>query len=161
MISTKLFFEDSILQEAAIKPRATQLLENLSKAVKTVCPSAPGFQLVDDLQDWAETMLNLRRTLMLSDKDYRIHFPCPSPDRNFDPNWMEAITADGCPFKKPNAGALRVRLCLFPAIAKYDAQPLKEDASVEDALTSNRKFFASFEELDIQSRSCIAKALSY
>jgi hypothetical protein len=132
MISTKLFFEDSILREAAIKPRATQLLENLSKALKTVCPSAPGFQVVDDLQDWAETMLNLKRTFMFSDKDYRIHFPCPSPDRNSDPNWMEAITADGC--------------------------PLKEDASVEDALTSNRKFFASFEERDIQTRSCIAKA---
>jgi hypothetical protein len=158
MVATKLFFEDPILREAAMKPRATQLLGNFSRALKTACPSAPGFQVVDDLQSWTRPMLDLKRTLMLGNKDYRIHFIRPSPDSKFDPKWMEAITADASSFKKPNARALRVRLYLFPAIVEYDAQLLVDGSSVEDALTSNRKFFSPFKNQDLKPRRCIAKA---
>jgi hypothetical protein len=78
MIATQLFFEDPVLRDAATKPRATSLFDNLCKALKTACLTAPGFQVVDKLQNWAETMIDLKRTLMLGDKDYRIHLPSES-----------------------------------------------------------------------------------
>jgi hypothetical protein len=152
MMLTKLLLD----KETNNQPRAARLLENLSEKLALAYPDAAGFKVVHKPENWAKQAMKLKQMLMISYAEYRVRFILPGCA--FDSEWMEGITVDGRPFRKENAGTLKVALCLFPGIAEYHAQPLEEDASIAEALTTNKKFFLSPTERLTSPKSCIAKA---
>jgi hypothetical protein len=142
-LSLKLMFADEDFEKSTVRIQAERLAVKAKRTLAQACSSAPGFHERDPL-DWAKAALKLKQILMISPKDYRVHFPFPGTD--FDPTWMKAEEFDGFALDDQKASEKKVACCLFPALFEKDPQPFKQNVTVEEILTNNKAFFPSFEE---------------
>jgi hypothetical protein len=142
-MSLKQIFADKDFETSTVRIQAERLVVKAERTLAQACPSAPGFHERDPL-DWAKAALKLKQTLMISPKDYRVHFPLPGTD--FDPTWMKAEEFDTYPLDDKKASGKKVACCLFPALLEKEPEPFKQHITVEEILTGNKRFFPSFEE---------------
>jgi hypothetical protein len=156
MITSKVLF-DKPEHQVETQQRAEQLLTALSHTLQDVRPGPGSFGDLSTHRGWVEEAVKLKKDLMVSPDDYRIHFS--NAGVPFDPAWMTGVATNGRPVDSRNVGSRKVALCLFPALWKHTPAPLEENASIEDALVSHRKFLASPKEWrSFVPKSCIGKA---
>lgn len=89
-------------------------------------------------KQWSEDAIQLKQSLMISPKDYGIHFCKPST--LFDASWMQAEDFDSCRVSDEHAEGKKILTCLFPALVQMDPDPFTEDTTCEEILTRNKKF---------------------
>lgn len=82
----------------------------MEDALKKACPDALGFLGLNDPLEWSENAVKLKQTLMISPKDYRIHYCIP--DSPFDPSWMQAKDIEGFSLRDTDAKDKLVSACL-------------------------------------------------
>ena len=152
----KLLFEDERFHNTEMKIGAQNLLNRLALSLKQAWPDAPGFAPLNDPQDWAEKGIKLKQALMISPRDYRIHYCMPGSP--YDPAWMEAEDAEGFPVV--DAQSRRVVTCLFPALTEQDPSPFGENPILDEILVVNKKFFPTFAEKQaLDPKMVICKAV--
>jgi hypothetical protein len=88
--------------------------------------------------------LELKRNLMISPYDYRVHYTTPGPV--FHSAWMEAEDQRGQRINPGHCAGKTVAVCLFPALLQFPTQKLPHDAGIPAALTRNNRFFNGREE---------------
>jgi hypothetical protein len=156
-IGMKLLFEDKNFKSSSLHLRAERMLADLEASLKYACPMAPGFKKLSTPQEWAETAVELKETLMLNAHEFRIH-NC-MPGTQFDPTWMQAVNYDRFPISDEEAMGKKIAVGLFPALTAHDASPFGDSATLEDVLAKNKTFFPSFEEKrGLDAKQVIAKA---
>ena len=149
--------EDDETQKSKLTTQLTTLHHNLLTALSTTLPSAPGLDPANAPHAWLTEASNLKRTLLLSPKDYRIHFPLP--DTAFDPSWMKPEDVHGIPLKDAETVGKRVVMCIFPALVQIEAGPFVENVKVEELLVVNKRFFPTpAERKAFEPRTVVSKA---
>jgi hypothetical protein len=136
--------EDDEAQKNRFNKQINKLHHNLLTALSSCCPSAPGLDPENNPRSWLEDASKLKQTLLLSPKDYRIHFCLPGTP--FDPSWMKPEDVYGIPLKDFETAGKRVTTCLFPALVELEPAPFGENTTVEDLLVSNKRFFPTQQE---------------
>ncbi|KAH4308205.1 hypothetical protein HBH70_050320 [Parastagonospora nodorum] len=156
-IGMKLLFEDKNFKSSLLQLRAERILADLEASLKYACPIAPGFKKLNTPQEWAETAVELKQTLMLNAHEFRIH-NC-MPGTQFNPTWMQAMNYERFPIPDEDAMGRNIAVGLFPALTAHDAPPFSDSATLEDVLAKNKTFFPSFEEKrGLDAKQVIAKA---
>jgi hypothetical protein len=150
-------FDNPDEQCRTIQPRVRELLNNFSEVTKSICrPHDTPCSMTPE--EMATESLKLKLSLMLSPKDYRIHYF--QPGARFDPTWMKARNEKNQQVEVNKATDQIITLCLFPALLVQDAQPFADDARIEDVLAKNKKFFAASDEpKSFDPKQCVAKAI--
>lgn len=125
---------------------------------KLAYPSAPGIKGLDEPTTWAEEALQLKQRLMISPKDYRIHFCLPGTQ--FDPTWMTAEDAKGFDIKGAEVTGKPILSCLFPALVEQNPKAFAKGAEIADALIKNKKFFPTWQEKQgLDPKTVVSKAV--
>jgi hypothetical protein len=97
-------------------------------------------------------------TLMISPKDYRIHYCLPGS--SFEPSWMRAEDLDGFPLTDTEAQNKRVRVCFFPALAELEPSEFNDKTVLAEVLVKDKLFFPnSVEKQSFDPKKVIAKAV--
>ncbi|KAF1911302.1 hypothetical protein BDU57DRAFT_524348 [Ampelomyces quisqualis] len=157
-LGVKLLFADEKFQENELRPRAKKLLDLVERALKEASPNAPGFRGLNDPREWSENAVKLKQTLMISPKDYRIHYCIP--DSRFESLWMQAEDAEGLSLTDAEAKDKLVSACLFPALAELEPKKFGEKPVLAEVLVSNKVFFpSSVEKQNFDPNKIIAKAV--
>ena len=151
-------FVDADEERTTVQPRQQELLRNLTSAAKLLLPPphmSPDGRVLEKL---AADAIKLKHALMLSPKDYRIHYCLPNI--MFDPTWMQAHNEESLEIEDRKAAGKNIALCLFPAPLAQDAMLFTDDASTKEALVKNNSFFPTCGELRaFNPKQCIAKAV--
>jgi hypothetical protein len=144
-------------QARIIEPRERELVKNFNEVTESICrPHDTPFSMTPE--DMAKESLKLKLSLMVSPKDYRIHY-C-EPGTLYDPKWMKARNDKNLQVADHKAADKDIILCLFPALLAQDAQPFADDARIEDVLAKNKRFFAASDEpKSFDPKQCVAKAI--
>jgi hypothetical protein len=95
----KLLFEDERFQKSKQELRAEVFLERVKAALKKVIPAVPGIEAAGGAKDWAKMAVKLKKDLMISQHDYRLHY-CKSTTP-FDFSWMTPVDSEGFTLKEP------------------------------------------------------------
>ncbi|KAJ8110499.1 hypothetical protein OPT61_g6673 [Boeremia exigua] len=150
-------FADADEKRTITQMRQKDLIRNLTLAAKLLLPSPHNLPDANVLQKLAADALSLKRALMLSPKDYRIHY-C-RPEVTFDLSWMQANSLEILDLEDRVVVGKPVALCLFPAVFAQEASPFDDGASIQDALVKNKRFFPSpSESKAFDPKHCITKA---
>lgn len=156
MMATKVSF-DQTEHKADEQKRVSEVLTTVSDLLEDVLPDPEGFRDPEAHNGWATDAVQLKKDLMISPDEYRLHVSKAGVD--FDPAWMTGMAKDGRPVNASNSGTRKVALCLFPAILRQEVVPFDDDASITDALVSHRRFLPTpRERRSLDPSSCIAKA---
>jgi hypothetical protein len=153
--------ETDKLQNNRLAKQVSSLEHNLLAALRISRPSAPGLdRKYGRPREWLQYALKLKHSLLLSPKDYRVHFCLPGTP--FDASWMVPEDVFGIPFLKENeTNGKRVVMCLFPALVEIEAAPFGEHVEVEEVLISNKRFFPTaaerraFDPKTVVSKACV------
>jgi hypothetical protein len=157
-----LMFNDETdkLQNNRLAKQVITLEHNLLEALRISRPSAPGCDPEYDPHQWLKDALKFKHSLLLSPKDYRVHFCLPGTP--YDESWMAAEDVFGIPFhKEAETEGKRVVMCLFPALVEIEAVPFGEHVEVEEVLISNKRFFPTaaerraFDPKTVVSKACV------
>lgn len=136
----------------------TKLIKRFVSAVKSAYPSAPGIEGLDEPATWVEGALKLKQRLMISPKEYRIHFCLPATP--FDPTWMMAEDPQGFTVKDAEAKGKKIFICLSPALAEQQPNAFEQSAEIADALIKNKRFFPTWpEKHGFEPKSVVSKAV--
>lgn len=141
-----------------VHARARELLLDLETSRKRIRPEAPGFQARNTAQEWAETVVQLKQTLLISPSEFRIRYCMPGS--RFAATWMQAEAADGSPMPETQAEGRSIAACLFPALTAHDAPLLHNKLDLADILIKNKTFFPSdADERALTTSKVISKAV--
>jgi hypothetical protein len=143
-VGMKLLFEDERFQKSKQELRAEVFLERVKAALKKVIPAVPGIEAAGGAKDWAKMAVKLKKDLMISQHDYRLHY-C-KPTTPFDFSWMTPVDSEGFTLKEPQTQGKRVAACLFPAFVQQDPLPFEDSVTLTDLLVCNKNFFPTFAE---------------
>ncbi|CAO2655818.1 Nn.00g046210.m01.CDS01 [Neocucurbitaria sp. VM-36] len=151
-------FADPDFHKAHLEVIAAKLIARFSETVTQAYPSAPGVGAIDESTDWVEGALKLKQRLMISPKEYRIHFCLPATP--FDPTWMTAEDAKGIPVNAAQAKGKTISTCLFPALVEQNPKGYEKRAEIADVLIENKKFFPTWQEKHgLDPKTVISKAV--
>lgn len=157
-VGFSLLFADESFRKTYQQPAVSKLIKRFSNAIRVAYPSAPSLKGLDDADAWAEKAFKLKQRLMLSPKDYRIHFCLPGTP--FDPTWMTAENDHGLTPTAADTKGKTIRVCLFPALVEQDSKAFGKDAVISDALVKNKNFFPTWQEKQaLDPKSVISKAV--
>lgn len=157
MIVTKILF-DKPEHRIDDQKRAANILVVLNKTLRVSGSDLDTFGDLELHESWVMEAVKLKKELMISPNDYRIHVS--KAGSAFDPAWMTGVGQDGRPVDGRNIGSRKAVLCLFPAILRLERQQLGDDANITDALVSHRKFLPTRRERSsFDPQRCIAKAI--
>jgi hypothetical protein len=152
--------ETDALQNNRFAKQVYSLEYNLLAALDISCPNAPGLDPKYGPGEWLKNALKFKHSLLLSPKDYRVHFCLPGTP--FDASWMVPEDVFGIPLLKENeTNGKRVVMCLFPALVEIEASPFGEHVEVEEVLISNKRFFPTaaerraFDPKTVVSKACV------
>jgi hypothetical protein len=157
-----LMFNDETdpLQNNRLAKQVSSLEHNLLEALHTCSPNAPGLDPEYGSREWLQDALKFKHSLLLSPKDYRVHFCLPGTP--YDESWMAAEDVFGIPLlKESETNGKRVIMCLFPALVEIEAVPFGEHVEVEEVLISNKRFFPTaaerraFDPTTVVSKACV------
>lgn len=129
-----------------MEPRKRNFLKSFDKAISSFCTP----RAVNDRSwnispnDFAESAIELKKTLMLAPSNYRIHYA--RPGMKFDGSWMVPIDSEHWEIKDRVAKDKHVALCLFPALAEENLPDFEEDAPIDLAFMMNKNFYPMFGE---------------
>ena len=158
-IAFSAFFADPNFQNTALQT-CIQRLHKLFDRVTQIYPASSGVQNVLDPNAWAEAVFKLKQRLMISPREYRVHF-CP-PGAAFDPTWMEAEDQYGDAVQPERAKSMRVRITLFPALLELDPKEFQEGQSVEAALIKNKNFLPLWQDEQVfDAKTVVSKAVVF
>lgn len=156
MIVSKILF-DQPEHKAKDEKRAANMLNALNQTLQIARPDLDAFESLKLHKPWVVDAVQMKKTLMISPEDYRIRIS--KVGSTFDPAWMIGVAKDGRTDDSRNTGSRKVALCLFPAVFSQERKPLRDDATITDALVSHRKFLpTSRERSAFSSQRCVAKA---
>ncbi|KAL1651776.1 hypothetical protein SLS61_005147 [Didymella pomorum] len=119
-LATKLLFEDPAFQAAEMKTKK------------------------ETPEKFTSEQIDLKTKLLLSPKDYRIHYV--RPGAKFNASSMRAFNADNDAISDEKAAGNKVAFCKFPALMCQDAETIKEDSKIEHVLVKNKRFLPKFQE---------------
>ncbi|XPS69480.1 hypothetical protein M3J07_001739 [Ascochyta lentis] len=142
-VATKLMFEEPDFQTVEVSRRTSEFKSRFEAAKKKLCqPSNIPSSLSPSR--FSKEAIKFKQKLLLSPKEYRIHFV--RPGYRFQASRMQAYDETNEPVLDAKATGKKVLLCLFPMLTCEGPQPTKEDARIEDVLCKNKKFFPTFKE---------------
>jgi hypothetical protein len=154
----KLLFENEKFKKSLLRRRAEKLLAGLESSLDQAWPGAPGFLALNSPQDWAESAVKLKQTLMISAAEFRIHYCMPGS--SFNTTLMQAEDVDGFPVADTDAQGKVVVICLFPALITHNAPPFGVNPALVDVLVNNKTFFPTMAEKQaLDTREVISKAV--
>jgi hypothetical protein len=156
-----LIFNDETdpLQNNRLTKQVSSLEYKLLEALRISRPNAPGCDPGYDPHEWLKEALKLKHSLLLSPKDYRVHFCLPGT--LYDESWMAAEDEFGIPLQAHETTEKCVIMCLFPALVEIEAVPFGEYVEVEEVLISNKRFFPTagekraFDPKTVVSKACV------
>lgn len=153
-----MWFENAEFANGAGLRQATMVASRFSQMAKlTAYYKTPVTEHFDCIA-WAKQAIELKKKLLVSPMDYRIHFCHPGAE--FDPSWMQAEDYEGDNIKGPISQGTRIAMCLFPAIRQQTAAPFEKNAGVTSALVSHKRFFPTHQEkIDFDPANVISKAV--
>ncbi|KAF1845330.1 uncharacterized protein K460DRAFT_430243 [Cucurbitaria berberidis CBS 394.84] len=153
VLGFSLLFADQDFQKTELQKAAVKLVTRFRHMMKSACSTASGVESIQDPEAWAQGALKLKQKLMISPKEYRIHFCLPAT--LFDPTWMIAEDAEGyrCPSAK--AKGKEILVCLFPALVEQNSRTFEAGAGISDALVKNKKFFPTWQEKRGLNPKCV------
>lgn len=152
----KFIFDDEEFQAGLVKHRATKYLEEMKNILHMIWPEAEGFKASS--HNWTNPAVKLKQALLLSPKDYRIHF-C-TPGMTYNPMWMQAEDGEAFKIDDHKAAGKKVVLCVFPALVEQEPAPFTAETRVPDLLAGNKKFFPTFQErINLNPKSVRARAI--
>jgi hypothetical protein len=158
MVATKLLLGKKEFQDNEVKRRSQGLLERITEAIRVLYPSAPGAAFLGNAFSWAHGIVQLKQMLMLNPQAYRIYFCIPG--MQYDSSWMQAVGKDGFDRNDGRCIQMKVRMCLFPALAEQPETTLSGDETIHQALVSYKPFFPSRQERSaFNPRHAISKAV--
>jgi hypothetical protein len=150
-------FDRTDEQARTIQLRERELVQNFNEVTELIC-SLHDTPFSMTPENMAKESLKLKLSLMVSPKDYRIHY-C-QPGTLYDPTWIKARNDKNQQIADHKAADKKITLCLFPALLAQDAQPFADDARIEDVLAKNKKFFSTSDEpKSFDPKLCVAKAI--
>ncbi|UPX15434.1 uncharacterized protein EKO05_0005881 [Ascochyta rabiei] len=142
-VATKHMFEDADFQTVHVSRRRSEFRLRFEMAKEKLCrPSNIPTSLSPSR--FAKEVVALKQKLLLSPKEYRIHFV--RPGNTFRASRMRACDETNEPVSDEKAAGKRVLLCMFPMLTCEEPQAMKEDAKVVDVLCRNKSFFPTFKE---------------
>ena len=146
MAAAKLLFEDRDFQDVEVKLRTAVFESGLQKVKEERCQERT-LPIFKRPSDFAEEVFEFKRHLLISTKEYRIHYARPGVP--YDPRWMQEYGTDNFPVPAEETKGGKVLLCLFPALTCGDAKPMTDETEMSDILVKNKRFFPNFgEEID-------------
>ncbi|KAF2678257.1 hypothetical protein K458DRAFT_139693 [Lentithecium fluviatile CBS 122367] len=155
LVTTQLLFANAEFRKKVIQSRVENLSCRFSKVLTKAYPRAAGIAAINEPLVWFDRVVRLKKTLMMSPRDYRIHFVVPGTP--YDARWMKPEDIDTTDAECRDR---RVKICLFPALAEHTADALGPDADIEDALVMNKPFLPSSREREGFNRAnMISKAV--
>lgn len=142
-LATKLLFEDPAFQAAEMKTKKETVKLMFGKMEKKGCaPSRTPRSMKPE--KFTSEQIDLKTKLLLSPKDYRIHYV--RPGAKFNASSMRAFNADNDAISDEKAAGNKVAFCKFPALMCQDAETIKEDSKIEHVLVKNKRFLPKFQE---------------
>src|SRR5262245_22144158 len=128
-LATTLLFGERAFQDGVVSRRTKLLLERFSEAASLV-----GITVSNEPISWLEKLIWLKQVLMLSPITFKVHFCIPGIA--FDSSWMRAEDEEGHPLLDVHCRTKRVKVCIFPALAKQPANYLSKDTDIQAVLVS-------------------------
>ncbi|KAJ4364796.1 hypothetical protein N0V95_000640 [Ascochyta clinopodiicola] len=142
-VATQFLFKDPDFQTVHVSRRTSELKSRFETAKRKLWqPSNIPSSLSPSR--FAKEVIAFKQKLLLSPKEYHIHFV--RPGCNFQANRMQAYNATNEPVSDEKAAKKQVLLCLFPMLTCEEPRVMEGGAGVEDVLCKNKVFFPSFEE---------------
>jgi hypothetical protein len=151
--------ETDALQNNRFAKQVSSLEHNLLTALGINRPDAPGLDPKYRPDEWLKDALKFKHSLLLSPKDYRVHFCLPGTP--FDASWMAPEDVFGITLQPRETAGKRVVMCLFPALVEIEQAPFGEHVEVEEVLISNKRFFPTpaerraFDPKTVVSKACV------
>ncbi len=142
--ATQHLFMDPEFKRTELTPRISELAARLTTYQQNHC-KPPDIPLPRTPEAYAAYVIEWKQTLLLSPKEYKIHFACPGA--TFDARWMIAMDAENFELPIEKVEGKKVACCLFPALVSGDKEE-KEGEKMEDVLVRNKKFFPSYGEMN-------------
>lgn len=142
-VATKLLLEDSGFQVNVIKRQkaaVNSLFEGMKRKVCT--PSTIPSSMRSD--QFASELIDFKMRLLLSPKDYRIHYV--KYRTAFNASMMRAFDQANNPVSDAEAAGKKVKLCVFPALVCQDPVAITDGTKIEDVLVKNKRFLPTFQE---------------
>jgi hypothetical protein len=139
--TAKLSFSKASSRDHVFMARCSELLKYF-KTLQTLSRTAPDSH--DDSDIWCQNVLRMKLDLMISRYDYLIH--SVQSGTTFDKSWMVAEDEQGFEVLPAHCVGKTVKMCPFPALIQQSPRTLPMDASIEDVLVKNKRFFPSAEE---------------
>ncbi|KAF9700554.1 hypothetical protein EKO04_001480 [Ascochyta lentis] len=160
-IALQMLFEDDTIKHTLTERRLQKVAQDFTSIAKEVLPPAKKRgPRSKNPEIWAAKAIEFKKTLLLSPKDYRIHFV--EPGMQFDATWMQAVDARNLPISNEEAEGKVVAICLFPALEQRHPQAFHDGSKVEHALAENKRFFPTFVEKETftpTEQMCLATVL--
>ncbi|KAJ4312994.1 hypothetical protein N0V94_007163 [Neodidymelliopsis sp. IMI 364377] len=142
-VATKLLFEDPNFQAVKFNHRVSAFQTRFAQAKNIICaPSRIAARMKPE--EFAADAVRLKQRLLLSPKEYRIHFV--RPGTVFDAHYMQAYDDSNDVVSDVEAAGRKVALCVFPALVCREPDDVRVGAGVESALCKNKRFFPTFME---------------
>lgn len=143
LLATEMLVKEDRVQSGngLIHQKAEQRCSWISQMLGLSQPAEPYDTVATDLKELCFRAIKLYSQLLVSPLEYCIHF-FPR-GTTFDEPSMKVEDTSGTALPTSRCIGRTVKLCLFPAIWQYCAQPLNQTSCVADALTVSRKFLRS------------------
>ena len=156
-VAAKLMFEDPDFQKVEVARRIKEFKNSFQTVKHNLCQKSD-IPSSKSPSRFAKEVVEFKQQLLLSPKNYRIHYV--RPGTVFNARWMQAYNNTNDPVSDANAAGKKVALCVFPALTCEKGVAVKEDVKIEDVLVKNKRFFPTFKEsIEVNQGGGLSKAV--
>ncbi|KAJ8115704.1 hypothetical protein OPT61_g2703 [Boeremia exigua] len=143
-VAANSLFKSPAFENIQTTRRVSELKSQLQAMRDRLCKKS-NIPLSKSPNTFAKEVVELKQQLLLSPKQYRIHYV--RPGMLFDPSWMQAYAPSNDPISDEAAAGRKVLLCSFPALTCENEKAVKDDAKVDEVLVKNKRFLPTFQEI--------------